>query len=410
MPSKTRQQLTYLQNGLQFDDDADEQDVSEQLAPGTVAAVVSGTDWTTETIVSQLSRDNIQLKPRFQRRDAWKRDRKSRLIESLIVGLPIPQIVLAESKQDRGKFVVLDGKQRLLAILQFWGLSQGENNAYPLSGLTLRNDLKGRTFKELSSNRIYEADYNALCNQAIRTVVIRNWKDTNFLHTVFLRLNTGNVSLSPQELRQALLPGPFSDYVDDATRADTVLQRLLGLDGPDPRMRDIEIFARFIAFRFFVREYPGRMKEFLDDAFQKMNSRWNVEKSSVAAAKADFDTGIDNLLSIFGTDVARKPGSPQFNRAIFDALIFYHSQPEVRHILAKKQAQLKKAYVELFVPGSEFARSVESDTAGTPNTQARLRIWGEVISNISQQPVKIPTIAESTSSENTKNSRQAKRP
>src|SRR6266851_850306 len=126
-----------LTQEIEFDDDSDEQDVAEQLAPGSLAAVVSGTDWTTETVVSQLKRGNIQLDPRFQRRDAWKRDRKSRFIESLIVGLPIPQIVLAESKRDRGKFIVLDGKQRLLSILQFWGLGQGDNNSYALSALTL---------------------------------------------------------------------------------------------------------------------------------------------------------------------------------------------------------------------------------------------------------------------------------
>src|SRR5215471_13803211 len=200
---------------IEFDDESDDQDVAEQLPPGSTAAVVSGTDWTTETVVSQLKRKNIQLNPRFQRRDAWRRDRKSRFIESLIVGLPIPQIVLAESKTDRGKFIVLDGKQRLLAILQFWGLGEGENNGYALSGLTLRGDLTKRSFTDLSTDANYEADYNALCNQAIRTVVIRNWKDTNFLHTVFLRLNTGSVNLSPQELRQALLPGSFSNYIDD---------------------------------------------------------------------------------------------------------------------------------------------------------------------------------------------------
>ncbi len=173
-----------LTQEIEFDDDSDEQDVAEQLAPGSLAAVVSGTDWTTETVVSQLKRGNIQLDPRFQRRDAWKRDRKSRFIESLIVGLPIPQIVLAESKRDRGKFIVLDGKQRLLSILQFWGLGQGDNNSYALSALTLRSDLIGKSFAKLSKDAAYEADFNALCNQPIRTVVIRNWKDTDLLHTV----------------------------------------------------------------------------------------------------------------------------------------------------------------------------------------------------------------------------------
>ena len=85
--------------------------------------VVAGTDWTTATIVDQLVRENIQLNPRFQRRDAWNITRKSRFIESIILGFPIPQIVLASNKKERGKFIVLDGKQRLLTILQFYGRS-----------------------------------------------------------------------------------------------------------------------------------------------------------------------------------------------------------------------------------------------------------------------------------------------
>lgn len=84
--------------------------------------VVSGSDWTTATILDQLLRNNIQLTPRFQRRDAWDITLKSRFIESLILGFPVPQIVLATS-QEQGKFIVLDGKQRLLTILQFYGKS-----------------------------------------------------------------------------------------------------------------------------------------------------------------------------------------------------------------------------------------------------------------------------------------------
>ena len=377
---------------LEFDEESDEQDVGEQLSPNSRAAVVSGTDWTTETVVSQLKRGNIHLNPRFQRRDAWKRDRKSRFIESLIVGLPIPQIVLAESKQDRGKFIVLDGKQRLLAILQFWGLGEGENNAYPLSGLTLRGDLKRKSFSDLSTDPKHEADYNALCNQPIRTVVIRDWKDTNFLHTVFLRLNTGSVTLSPQELRQALLPGPFSDYVDGAAGQSPSLRRLLGIGGPDPRMRDIEIFTRFLAFRFFSEGYPGRMKEFLDKTFEAFNSDWDSYKPRIEAAKSDFEDGVDELLRVFGENVARKPTSAQFNRAVFDALIYFHSQPRVRSVLRSKRSLVKKAYRRLFARESGFLRAVESDTAGAPNTSARLRIWGDALSRIAGQSFSAPKI------------------
>src|SRR4028118_1637334 len=100
--------------------------------------IVAGNDWTTATILAQLLSDNIQLNPRFQRRDAWNITRKSRFIESIILGFPIPQIVLASNEKQRGKFIVLDGKQRLLTILQFYGRSETPNNGFSLRGLEFR--------------------------------------------------------------------------------------------------------------------------------------------------------------------------------------------------------------------------------------------------------------------------------
>lgn len=377
---------------VDFDSESDELDVSSQLDPKRTSAVVTGTDWTTETVIAQLSRGNIQLNPRFQRRDAWRRDRKSRFIESLLVGLPIPQIVLAEAPNERGKFIVLDGKQRLLAIMQFWGSGTGPDNAYPLSGLTLRSDLRGVDFQSLSSNSLYAEDYNSLCNQSIRTVVIRNWVDTDFLHTVFLRLNTGSVALSPQELRQALFPGEFSNYIDDEASKSPGLQKLLGLNGPDPRMRDIEILARFIAFRFFAQAYPGRMKAFLDYTFQEMNDNWRRHKPQVASAIADFEAGVNDLNEILGDEIARKPDSSQFNRAIFDALIYFQSQRALAKKLKSKHKEVRSSYKALFEDGTPFAKAIESDTAGTPNTRARLKIWGRALANILGEKVTSPKV------------------
>jgi hypothetical protein len=377
----------------EFEEENDEQEVAHPIKPGTVAAIVSGTDWTTETIISQLKKQNIQLKPRFQRRDAWKIDRKSRFIESLILGLPVPQIVLAESKTERGRFIVLDGKQRLLSILQFWGLGEGDNNAYKLSGLPLRRDLNGTSFSKLSSDTSLTTDYDELCNRPIRTMVILNWRDIDFLHTVFLRLNTGSVSLSPQELRQALLPGEFTNYIDDAASASIVLQKLLGTKKPDPRMRDVEILARYFAFHFFSMDYPGRMKKFIDESFEKFNDNWKDYQKKIETALAEFEKGVEELINVFGEKLARKPASPQFNRAIFDALIYFYSQPKIRTSLKTKKTEVKKAYESLFTPGSKFVKAIESDTAGAPNTLARLQLWAAELSRISGENIKAPKIS-----------------
>lgn len=157
--------------------------------------VVSGSDWTTETIFNQIDRGNIELNPRFQRRDAWDITRKSRFIESLILGFPVPQIVLAVNRQEKGKFIILDGKQRLLTILQFYGGSDerisNNNNAFALKNLEFRRDLIGKKYEDIKNDVFLSSVRNDLDNQTIRTVLIRSWTKENLLYKIFLRLNIG---------------------------------------------------------------------------------------------------------------------------------------------------------------------------------------------------------------------------
>jgi hypothetical protein len=357
-------------------------------------AVLYSSDWTVETVVSQLTNKNIEMNPRFQRRDAWSPGGKSRFIESVILGLPIPQIVLAEKKGQRGQFIVLDGKQRLLALLQFTGKAEGPRNGFRLSGLEVRTDLLRKTLVQLQKDADRRDDVNAFYNNTIRTVVIRNWPNTGFLHTVFLRLNTGSVKLSPQELRQAMVPGAFADFIDDAALNSKHVQRLLGRSDPDPRMRDVEIMVRFIAFRRFLSSYPGRMKEFLDNTCGVLNETWDQAKDSVADDVSQFNEAVDALISIFDEDeLARKPGSRSFNRAIFDALSFYAADGAIRKEMLKHCEALRGLYLEM-MGDQEFVDSVESDTAGTPHTRDRLAKWGEGLQRILGVAIKTPQLVK----------------
>lgn len=216
-------------------------------------AVVWGTDWTSETIVGQIKKENIDLFPKFQRRDAWNPKAKSKFIESLMLGLPIPQIILAEKKGQRGKYIVLDGKQRLLTLRQFFSVKKDDTfKALSLSGLQILENLNGENFQTMSANPDYSQIINQLSNHTIRTIVIRNWPNEAFLYTVFLRLNTGSIKLSPQELRQALHPGPFIDFVDSYAIESKNLKIMLNRKTPDFRMRDNEMVVRFYTYKSAV--------------------------------------------------------------------------------------------------------------------------------------------------------------
>lgn len=367
-----------------------ENEVEADSLRGFREVVLYATDWTTETIVSQLRRGNILLNPSFQRRDAWNIQQKSRFIESLILGLPIPQIVLAEDQKRRGKFIVLDGKQRLLAILQFWGFGEGSKNAYSLAGLELRTDLARKDLDDLKADPDREDDLNALLNQPVRTVVIKNWPNVDFLHVVFLRLNTGSVKLSPQELRQALFPGGFSDWIDETAVRSRAIKRLFKLEEPDYRMRDIEVLARFLAFRFFLQKYRGRMKGFLDSAFEAFNTDWPSWQGRLEAAVSDFEAASDSLVEVFGSAVGRKPGAKQFNRAVFDFLVFYASEQAVRGAMTAAPEEVRRVFQRLF-DDPAFRSAIERDTAGIPNTVERLSKWGRALGGAIGMDLPVPS-------------------
>lgn len=227
---------------LAMDDQEDESDLNVGRLENLGQVVVTGTDWTTETILNQLKKGNIILDPKYQRRDAWSVKHKSRFIESLFLGMPIPQIMLAEQKNTRGKYIVIDGKQRLLSLRQF-AAEDSEQDGFAqlkLKGLELKKEYNGLSLLAIEEQGLYPEDIAAFQNQTIRTVVVKNWPDEEFLYLLFLRLNTGSVKLSPQELRQALHPGGFVDFADDFTSRSEKLKNTLKLKKPDFRMESVK--------------------------------------------------------------------------------------------------------------------------------------------------------------------------
>jgi hypothetical protein len=165
----------------------DEQDFGSISQSELSGVAVATTDWTTETLLNQLHKGNIQLNPRFQRRDAWELKRKSQFIESLILGLPVPQIVLAERPQQKGTYIVLDGKQRLLCLRQFTAASNDPDyTPFKLDGLVVRTDLNGKYLDDLNADFQFRKDVTALDNYGIRAVVLRNWKTEKLLGHIFL--------------------------------------------------------------------------------------------------------------------------------------------------------------------------------------------------------------------------------
>lgn len=365
--------------------------VDSSIFAGTI---VSDADWTTETILSQLKKGNILLNPAYQRRDAWTDERKSRFIESLLLGLPIPQIVLAESQTNKGKFIVIDGKQRLLSLVRF---ALDEENPLKLGKLEIRCDLNGKTFRQLqtSENPQLVDDVAAFENQTVRTCVIRGVKDEAALYLIFYRLNSGSVPLSPQELRHVLHPGDFIDFAFQFSEQSAPLIELMGRKGkPDFRMRDVELVIRYFAFTMFIEQYAGDLKQFLDKTTRMLNEAWPTQEAEIREHAKNLDRALQITSSIFGDDAFHKWTTKGFERrrnlAVLDCMVFYFSMPEIAASFAGKEHAIKEEFIRLCREDYQFLQSLETTTKSTISTFTRLLTWGKSLQSL--LGVQIPKI------------------
>ncbi len=358
-------------------------------------AVIWSTDWTIETIVSQLNKGTIDLKPKFQRREAWDPKRKSRFIESIILGLPIPQIILAERKEKKGTYLIIDGKQRLLSIRQFF--SKIDDLDFPrlkLKALDSLNSLNNRSFVDLQNDPSLEDFATIIENQTIRTIVIKNWPSEAFLYNVFLRLNTGSLPLSPQELRQALHPGYFIDFADLFSIDSPQIRKVLNIEEPDYRMRDVELVIRYFAFKFFIEKYDGNLKNFFDLTVEEFNRIWVEQELVITSASHELNYAIDYSFDIWGRNAFRKwkDGAYQgrFNRAIFDIMIYYFSDLQIRDASRTHFTEIESCFRALCENDAEFLNAFETSTKNKIPTKKRYETWGNALKEITGFDVSIP--------------------
>jgi hypothetical protein len=373
-----------------FDEEEESLDISKIRD-----AVVFSTDWTVEVILNQISKENLNLKPRFQRREAWDPKRQSKYIESLMLGFPVPQLVLAETENRSGKYIVLDGKQRLITLTKF----VLNNPSLKLKDLELEPALNGKTFNDLQKEK--NSYLEGFMNAPIRTVIIRAWTNKAFLHNVFIRLNTGSLSLSPQELRQALFTGAFTQAVDDYSAQSPGLHKLLGSKSGDFRMRDAELLIRYLSFRHFIHLYEGNLKKFLDETCEKLNKGWAQDQANIRKDFASFEQAIDLGFQIFGDNFGEKwaPDTAtgtfryegRLNKAVLDIML--HSLSETKAPLTDTQIlNVENQFKQLCQEQGQFFNALTTTTKSYEAVKTRFNVWQQALSTTLNAPAPKPLL------------------
>lgn len=368
----------------EFEDESTSENIDDLVvSEGDFHSIVVGpADWTIDSLRKQIGKQ-IDLNPEFQRRGVWSKTAKSSFIESLFLNIPIPQILLASQKANKNKFIVLDGKQRLLAISEFFAGQFDDGQSFTLRDMRILKQLEGKCWPEIEGMDDWP---ETIKNHTQRTAVLRGWEKEATLYEIFHRLNSGSVKLSPMELRMSLYPGKFMKYAIEKTETVSAIHQLLRLKKPDKRMTDVELLIRFLAFGDKDIPYEGYLKQFLDNACVKYNealAKNGNDTSDLDARYTNFNLAIECAIKEFDSDVCRKFKNGQFerrfNRAVFDIQIGGFSDPALQDLALQKPGAIKDAFAELSAADGEFVNALETTTKSVPATRNRFASWyGEI--------------------------------
>lgn len=311
------------------------------------------------TLVEMIS-EQINLNPDFQRRDRWDRLQQSRFIESIIMNVPIPPVFLGEDEY--GKYVVLDGRQRLTAVFDFL------TNIYPLKGLTVWAELNKLKYADLQKKGLDRT----IIRRFIPAVVILKESSPSVKYDVFDRLNTGGVIANAMEIRNAVYPGGFNDLMHELSQEPTFL-RLWGIplelserekNTLFRKMTDLELILRFFTLREYER-MDMRFQDYLGDFMQRRNREYVGSDHLRNSDRAAFQRAIENSWRIFGANAFKKPGAPRHKSApLADAIMIALSTVEPVTITDSVAQAIRARFEQLCEEDRPFQNSIGKGTNG----------------------------------------------
>ncbi len=342
-----------------------EDESNRKYVKGEVRIVTEQARYPLPSIVGMIKSGKYELNPEFQRRHRWYNDKKSQLIESFIMNVPIPPIFLYEDSY--AHYEVMDGLQRLTTIYEFY------TNQLELEGLQEWPELNGCKYSELPEQIKYGIDRRYLSSIILLYETSKNEAEAKKLkRLVFKRINSGGVELTPQESRHALYNGPLNQLCHQLSR-DRYLCRLWDIPEPKAeetnqpprkrlrenyiyrRMEDVELVLRFFAYRQRLNHPWNSLKDYLDDFLNHGN---RLPPEVLKQYEGLFKQTIELVYQTFGERAFHprrqtKNGKWVWHRhpakAVYDPLMYVFSQhmeksEEIRQHRRQFKDGLKKLY------------------------------------------------------------------
>lgn len=351
------EQETELEESLEEDDD---------ILPSKFSISVSRKDIDVDGIVKRLRNGDIYI-PDFQRAYVWKPKQASRLIESLLLGLPVPGIFLS-IEPSTNRLLVLDGQQRLISIRSFYdGKLFNSRTTFSLRGV--HNNFEGKTYSTLTDSERRQLDNSVIS----ATVIQADDNNEESIYYIFERLNTGGTLLKPQEIRGCVYHGELNTLLGKLNH-NSAWREIYG--DKDKNRRDQELILRFIAL-YFQANYKPSMKEFIN---QYMKQNRNLKYHSEEQLSKAFIPTIELIYNCLGKKAFRpqKLFAPTFYESVMVGLARRLERGEIYN-----QNELKERYNNL-ISDKNFLSIAEKirDLTNEFNVKERMRMATEAFADL----------------------------
>jgi len=320
-------------------------------------------------VVRRINQGSFVMDPDFQRAFIWDDTKQSKLIESVLMRIPLPVFYLAEDEQ--GRMIVVDGLQRLSTFARYM------ENGLELK-LPEQEELNGKRFEDLSpklKNRIED------CNLVLYIVDAKVPERARL--DIFDRVNSG-VPLTRQQMRNSLYMGPATIFLRDEASTE-IFKQATGGSLRSSTMRDREFVNRFCAFRLLpIDSYNNKdeMDGFLAQALKNMNQLPNTE---LKALSAEFRRSLRNNLLVFGDHAFRKhhPGRERrgvVNASLWDVMSTGLAKFSEEDVQARKEKLLAGFYA--LMADEQFIRSITYGPNTAKEVRHRFDVMGQTLAEV----------------------------
>lgn len=263
-------------------------------------------DVTVDELLRRVTRKRIDVAPVYQRQFRWDEARQSRLVESVLLGIPVPPLFMATNSAEnmQNQWEVVDGLQRLLTLVNFAGDPNARNSVGLKNRCLSLKDLdKLPTFEGHGFGDLPDDIRTAFEDRPLKVVVLNDKSDLQVRYDLFERLNTGGISLTPQEIRECVFRGPLIDLLTELSETANFTKVVVL---PEARMKDgtpqdyvLRFFAFLERYELFTHSVQDFLNDFLKDHYQ--DSRLNRKRATFVKAFAflaqAFPEGIRSRLN-----------------------------------------------------------------------------------------------------------------